>query len=219
MKIVPGLITSRICTIQGVSTSTAAFIGASERGPVNRAVRITTAREFQSLFGKHSLRMELGYVVHQFFRNGGRGAWIVRVRGTGRAINIFGSARKKTGLFTLERVDSFNLLCIPSLSQLPEREMDRALTQIIPYCEHRRAFLLLDTPARIRTVNGVMSWLKRRDIFRHPNVALYFPRVRIVDPMNGVQTRAVGSSGAVAGVYARLDSTRGVWKAPAGTEA
>lgn len=218
-KIFPGLITSRARAIQGVPTSTAAFIGPSERGPINKPVRITTVTEFQSLFGHYGPRVELGYTVHQFFQNGGREAWIVRVAGTGRAIDVVGNARKRTGLYSLENVDSFNLLCIPSLSHLPARAMDKVLAQVVRYCEHRRAFLLMDTPVRIRTVNGVKSWLKQRNALRHPNVALYSPRVRIANPMTSAPRRAVGACGAIAGVYARTDSTRGVWKAPAGTEA
>src|SRR5690606_17472540 len=39
------------------------------------------------------------------------------------------------------------------------------------------------------------------------------------DPLNENRPREVAASGTVAGVYARTDATRGVWKAPAGTEA
>jgi phage tail sheath protein FI len=163
--------------------------------------------------------MEVGYAVHQFFQNGGREAWFIRVgEKTGR-IDVVGNRRKRTGLYALEKVDAFNLLCIPSISHLPERERHRVLTQVISYCEDRRAFLIIDAPGGIKTANGLRSWLKKHDAFRHPNVALYFPRVRIVDPEDGAQIRAVGASGAVVGVFARTDSTRGVWKAPAGKDA
>jgi phage tail sheath protein FI len=46
--------------------------------------------------------------------------------------------------------------------------------------------------------------------------AIFFPRVTIND--NGLKVN-VGASGAIAGLMARIDGTRGVWKAPAGTEA
>src|SRR6185503_14709830 len=39
------------------------------------------------------------------------------------------------------------------------------------------------------------------------------------DPLNGFRLRSFGASGTMGGLYARTDSTRGVWKAPAGTEA
>jgi phage tail sheath protein FI len=43
--------------------------------------------------------------------------------------------------------------------------------------------------------------------------------LRLPDPLNNYQLRTFAPSGVAAGVYARIDSARGVWKAPAGTEA
>jgi phage tail sheath protein FI len=60
------------------------------------------------------------------------------------------------------------------------------------------------------------------DNLRSPNgqnAAVYFPRVSVPDPLNENRSRMVGSSGTLAGVWARIDGQRGVWKAPAGTEA
>ncbi len=54
---------------------------------------------------------------------------------------------------------------------------------------------------------------------RHKNAALYFPRVQIADPLDEFRPRSLGASGTMAGLYARTDVARGVWKAPAGTEA
>jgi phage tail sheath protein FI len=48
---------------------------------------------------------------------------------------------------------------------------------------------------------------------------VYFPRIRVPDPLNGNRLRDVGPSGTMAGIYARTDGQRGVWKAPAGVEA
>lgn len=57
------------------------------------------------------------------------------------------------------------------------------------------------------------------DNLRNQNVAVYFPRVNVSDPLNEYRPRNIGSSDAMAGIYARIDETRGVWKAPAGKEA
>ena len=48
------------------------------------------------------------------------------------------------------------------------------------------------------------------------NAALYFPRVRQADPLRDGQIDTFAPCGAVAGVMARTDAQRGVWKAPAG---
>jgi len=51
------------------------------------------------------------------------------------------------------------------------------------------------------------------------NGAAYFPRLRLPDPMNDFQLRTFAPCGVVAGLLSRVDASRGVWKAPAGTEA
>ena len=69
------------------------------------------------------------------------------------------------------------------------------------------------------SVNGIKDWLDANAGLRSRNAALYFPRVDIADPLNGFRLRPSASSGTIAGIYAQIDGTRGVWKAPAGTEA
>jgi uncharacterized protein len=51
------------------------------------------------------------------------------------------------------------------------------------------------------------------------NAALFFPRLQQANPLRGNQIETVSSIGAVAGIFARTDSNRGVWKAPAGLDA
>jgi phage tail sheath protein FI len=61
--------------------------------------------------------------------------------------------------------------------------------------------------------------LDQNGTLRHKNAALYFPRPLIADPLNDFRLKVVAPSGTVAGLYARTDGERGVWKAPAGIEA
>jgi phage tail sheath protein FI len=51
------------------------------------------------------------------------------------------------------------------------------------------------------------------------NTAVYFPRLRVPDPMNSNRLAEFAASGAVAGIIARTDGRRGVWQAPAGLDA
>ena len=51
------------------------------------------------------------------------------------------------------------------------------------------------------------------------NVTIYFPRLRLADPLNEGRLGSFAPSGAIAGIVARTDAQRGVWKAPAGMEA
>jgi phage tail sheath protein FI len=54
---------------------------------------------------------------------------------------------------------------------------------------------------------------------RSKNAAAYFPRVRVADPLRENRLEEFAPCGIIAGIYARTDNTRGVWKAPAGTDA
>ena len=51
------------------------------------------------------------------------------------------------------------------------------------------------------------------------NAAAYFPRLRMPDPLNENRLADFAPGGAVAGIIARTDAQRGVWKAPAGLDA
>ncbi|MFC8272062.1 phage tail sheath family protein [Streptomyces sp. NPDC057271] len=127
----------------------------------------------------------------------------------------------KKGIYALEHADLFNLLVIPPYSgagELGDRDVDPAVvTAAIAYAQPRRAVVVLDPPQSWTTVDLAKSGT---DAFTSSkNAAVYFPRVRQPDPLRDGQVMSFAPSGAVAGVIARTDAERGVWKAPAGLDA
>jgi phage tail sheath protein FI len=54
---------------------------------------------------------------------------------------------------------------------------------------------------------------------RSRNAALFFPRLVQSNPLHDNQMEPFAPCGAVAGIFARTDTQRGVWKAPAGLDA
>jgi phage tail sheath protein FI len=153
---------------------------------------------------------------------GSDGTWDPAADSAGVAGGLIGDSAAKTGIYALLDVDLFNILCIPATVNLPDTSAGAVATAAIHLCEQRRAFYLLDPPehdGNRDTVTGVASWLDANASLRTRNAAVYFPRVDIPDPLNGFRLRATPASGTVAGLFARIDATRGVWKAPAGTEA
>lgn len=126
------------------------------------------------------------------------------------------------GLSALDSIEPFvfNLMCIPAAANLSDQGTS-VYTKAQTYCAGKRAFLIVDIPKSTSTVTNARAWLGSIGVADNsvPNSAAYFPRLVIPDPLNGNRPRDVGSSGTMAGVYARTDSTRGVWKAPAGTDA
>lgn len=129
------------------------------------------------------------------------------------ATELRGSRANKTGLYALEDVDIFNILCIPNVSD------PVVLSEAIAYCKEQRAFLIIDLPDTVNTVPQAEQWLNNNVLLRDENAAAYFPRIMAADPLQNFRLRSFAPSGAIAGLYARTDSERGVWKAPAGTEA
>jgi uncharacterized protein len=144
------------------------------------------------------------------------------------ANEIIGDSASKTGLHALLKADLFNLLCIPPLiytreagpGQTERLQIDTPMdvwTAAATFCKDERALLLVDAPSGWTVANAPgnvsgFSTLTRK------NAALYFPRLRIIDSLSG-QLEDFAPCGVMAGVMARTDASRGVWKAPAGLEA
>jgi hypothetical protein len=110
-------------------------------------------------------------------------------------------------------VDIFNLLVLPKADGVDPVQLYGAASV---FCQQRRAFLLMDAPvwSDVSAAQGQVGNLRIGLVKDH--AALYFPRLTVSE--NGLPVQ-VGPAGAIAGLMARIDSARGVWKAPAGTEA
>jgi phage tail sheath protein FI len=95
-------IPSGLRPIEGVSTSTAAFIGKAEKGPLRKARIVTNLQEFESVYGGFLADSSLSHAVHQFFNNGGKKTYVVRIAGTGAvAADISIKDRKTAAAKTL----------------------------------------------------------------------------------------------------------------------
>jgi uncharacterized protein len=132
------------------------------------------------------------------------------------ATTIIGSRNAKTGIYALLDVDLFNLLAIPYTTKLSDSAARSVITEAIALCGERRAFYLID-PEPGRVQSDIAAWADQ--VGTSKNAAIYFPQIQAADPLDGFRLKGMPASGAIAGIYARIDSERGVWKAPAGTEA
>jgi uncharacterized protein len=132
-------------------------------------------------------------------------------------VDITGLESAQTGIYSLEKTDLFNLMCIPPLT----READIApgtYRAALDYCKKRRAVLVIDPPDGWRRIEKVKDGIEAIRL-RDENAVMYFPRIKAPDKLNGDRLVAFAPCGAVAGIIARTDALRGVWKAPAGTDA
>ena len=134
---------------------------------------------------------------------------------------LTGNEAAKTGIYALANVDLFNLLIMPDAYGTEADANYAIMDEAIAYCERRRAVMLIDAPSSVGTSDQAKNWLTgpKAGSLRSRNAALYFPRIKEPDPLQRGVVNSFPASGPVAGVYARTDSERGVWKAPAGTNA
>lgn len=124
----------------------------------------------------------------------------------------------KRGLFALEKADTFNLVAIPPY--LGSGDVDSSvIAAAAVYCEKRRAVLLVDPPSSWTDKDAAKAGVAQGVGTTSKNAALYFPRLRQPNPLRDNQVESFAPCGAVAGVIARVDGQRGIWKAPAGLEA
>ena len=132
-------------------------------------------------------------------------------------INQFvGSA--KTGIYALEKADLFNLLCIPP--HVLDGDIEEGLiTAAATYCDERRAMLLIDPPTSWANKDAAKAGIGAGVGTTSKNAAIFFPRLRQANLLRDNQIETFAPCGAIAGIFARTDAQRGVWKAPAGLEA
>jgi uncharacterized protein len=133
----------------------------------------------------------------------------------GSATDIVGSQSAKTGIYALLDTDLFNILSIPETFDMSDLQASAVIPAAVDLCEQRRAFYIVDAPSG-KTLSNIATWAN--GVTQSRNAAVYFPALRLADPLDSLRLRSVAPSGTMAGVYARTDATRGVWKAPAGTE-
>lgn len=125
---------------------------------------------------------------------------------------------RKEGLYALKKTDLFNLLCIPphSLSGDIEGEL---ITQAVALCAKHRAIMLIDPRSDWLSKEAAKSGIDTAVGEVSMNAAIFFPSLKQPNPLRSNQIEEFAPCGAVAGIFARTDASRGVWKAPAGLDA
>jgi hypothetical protein len=222
--------------IEAVGTNTVGFLGESAKGPTNESVLVTNWSQFVKTFGDFKDCSEhLAHGVYGFFNNGGSRCFVVNVGapevaaapakpaapakegekaaaapaatgGGGREALYIGKdlgPGQRSGLKCFEEIDEIAIVAAPG--QVSPAVADA----ILSHCETRKdRFAILDSPETIS--GGVDKLPKPRD---SKYGAYYFPWIQVYDPDKG--NVFVPPSGHIAGVYSRVDSERGVHKAPA----
>ena len=197
--------------LEMAGTSTVAFIGESAVGPVNQPVFCSNWSQFTKTFGDFQNSQYLAHAVYAFFNNGGGRAYVLNVgtpedetKKVGSYIGTDNGPGERTGLKAFEDVEDINIVVAPGQTHPAIQDA------VLSHCENMRyRFAILDAPEVIEK-GGVDKIPKPRD---SKYGAYYFPWIEVYDPFKG--NIYTPPSGAMSGVYARVDGERGVHKAPA----
>ena len=118
-------------------------------------------------------------------------------------------------LHSLDSIGDVQLIAIPGIHEQARKGVE--------YCENRPqrdCIFFMDPPANKDSPAEILSWLGQPQNNTSSSYGvLYYPWVKAVNPAQGGGTDWFPPSGFVMGIYARIDTTRGVWKAPAGRTA
>lgn len=205
--------------IVGVGTSTAGFVGVVDTGAagfkmpalpsgggfyvpaaVDEPRLVTNWDQFRVQFGDfQTANLTLAHAVYGFFNNGGTRCWVVRTA------NLTNSGNVRASLKKFEAIDEISIVAAPGA-------LDSGVqTEVINHCKNlNNRFAILDGQVTTTlTTAAIKGGVGNSDF-----AALYFPRIQVFDPASQGKI-FVYPSGHMAGVYARVDTTRGVHKAPA----
>jgi Bacteriophage tail sheath protein len=196
--------------IEGVPTSTAAFVGATAEGPTEGPLLICGLAEFERTYGDgRPLTFAdddapadnfLWHAARAFFANGGARLYVQRVVGADDRRPV--ASDYESALKRLEHTPEIAVVAAPGAS-IAEVLVDHAERM-------RYRFAVLD-PEPGQTVDEVSALRERLD---SSYGALYYPWVRAPDPVANSEID-LPPSGYVAGIFARTDTSRGVFRAPA----
>ncbi len=195
-------------------------------GTINSAITFTTGNTGGG--GTNIAGSFTSNVKQYSLGNTGTGAFQVGAGQIGRdddntplmVADYTGSSLEHTGFYALDKVDLFNLMVLPGDREIDEAKYLQLVGPASIYCNQKRAFLILDAPNSWTAVDRPAADASAVNAFRQlvikDHSAVFYPKVVYSDA--GLR-KVIGPSGIIAGLMARTDSQRGVWKAPAGTEA
>jgi uncharacterized protein len=210
---------------QNVPDETTPFAVTVKVGEVKLCTNFSDFKRFFGDFSNDTGQNLLAHAVYGFFNNGGTSCYVVRVVGES---DITVDFLEKT----FEPIDDIAIVAAPGILN------DAVRSAVVTHCAQttQDRFAILDShevvEAEGQTTSENMQSFPDLNKFNPsitPNLlpqnsdyaAFYFPWIEVFDPVtrirqpNGNGRKYVPPSGHIAGIYARVDSTRGVHKAPA----
>lgn len=177
---------------------------------------ISSWGDYVSKFGRYTDGNYLAPAVYSFFANGGKRCYVVIVEDNEKAkiIGTVDTDKNRTGLQALEEIDDVSIVCIPGI-------IDNTVQQaMIIHCENMGDRFCIFDSSKGESFDNIK--IRKDNLNSEKGIgALYYPWVKTAVEKKNTEGKVVlenmliPPSGAMAGIYARSDTERGVHKAPA----
>jgi uncharacterized protein len=221
---------SAIKPIAGVGTSTAGFVGGvaddvvlplkpgrtglkadntpepADFFPVaaaGQAVLVDSWESFRTSFGDiQPGNLTLAHAVYGFFNNGGSRCWVTRV------------APNATDKVVIAALDTFTVIDEIAIVAIPGAVSDAVQNALLDHCENQYTqdrFAILDGRRTTTLTKAAIAGSTRDSSYG----AIYYPWIDVGAQDTAGKPAFQPPSGHIAGAYARVDTERGVHKAPA----
>lgn len=202
--------------IEPAAAAVAAFVGRTAKGP-QQPTPVRSWSEFASTFGAGVAHGLLADALDGFFANGGTSAYVVRVGADVPDDQRLTEAEYRDALVRLAGVGDVTIVCAPDLWSDLERGGDPATAEdiqraVIEHCERLGdRIAILDAPPELDAYQALV-WRVSTVAYDSAFAVLYYPWLKVFDDSLGT-AKLVPPCGHIAGVWARVDATRGVHKA------
>ena len=220
--------------IESVGTSIVGLVGTASKADahLNEAYAVNSWSQFVREFAdQDSTSTPLSHAVFGFFQNGGSRCYVVNI---GKDGSLLGDGKRRQGLALLEEIDEVAIVAAPGFAD------PASYNALLDHCERMQdRFAILDAPETVNNIDqlkkvGTVGVTRKKTDSDAPAEsgssdsgglrprnsdngfgAFYFPWIVVNDPFSPKENVTVPPSGHIAGIYARTDATRGVFKAPA----
>jgi len=212
-------------SISRASTSVTAFVGKATRGPIGSAEKIHSLDHYKRLYGDIASENDvMGLAVQLFYLNGGKSAYICRLANKENKPLTATDFTHFYNSILVNRQD-VNVILVPGEYWPKDGSSNLIINATLAHCDKmKNRITIIDPPPDLELKQAIT--VKSLALPSSENSVLYYPWLKIVNPLynvvtnpNANKTLVVAPSSFAAGIWSRTDERRGVWKAPAGTNA
>ncbi len=135
--------------------------------------------------------------------------------------DIIGDASERTGINGLEVLDIVTMVAVPDVmaayqaGRISEEGVRAVQTALMDHCAGMQDRVAIIDPMPGMKPQQVRDWRMNVANYDSKYAALYYPWIKVANPIGNGDGVLVPPSGHLAGIWARNDAERGVHKAPA----